>query len=243
VSPTTAVLGRGRAGGSFGAALRAADWEVVELPHDRAAELAPDEAELVLLCVPDSAVAEVARAMDPSDVRVVAHCAGALDLAPLAPHPRRASVHPLVALTDPQRGADALVGAWFAVAGDPLVEEVVAALGGSQVEVGDDDRVVYHAAAVVASNHLVALLGQVQRLAAEIGVPLDAYLDLARGTLDDVAAVGPAGALTGPVARQDWGTVAAHLAAIPASEQPAYLALAAAAARLVGATLPPELTG
>jgi predicted short-subunit dehydrogenase-like oxidoreductase (DUF2520 family) len=243
VSPTTAVVGRGRAGGSFTAALRAAGWSVVDLSHDRARELAPEEAELVLLCVPDAAVGEVARSMTPSDARVVAHCAGALGLVPLGRHPRRASVHPLVALTDPQRGAEALVGAWFATAGDPMVEQVVDALAGSRVGVDDDDRVVYHAAAVVASNHLVALLGQVQRLAAEIGVPLEAYLELARGTLDNVAAVGPAEALTGPVARHDWGTIAAHLAAIPASERPAYLAMAAAAAHLVGATLPPDLTG
>jgi predicted short-subunit dehydrogenase-like oxidoreductase (DUF2520 family) len=241
VSFTTVVVGRGRAGGSFAGALRGVGWEVSLVPHTEAGGLGHSEAELVLLCVPDSAVAEVSRQIPPSPRRVVAHCAGALGLAPLAPHPRRGSVHPLVALTDPERGAEALLGAWFAVAGDPSVADVVVALGGSQVEVGDEHRVAYHAAAVVASNHLVALMGQVQRLAEPIGVPLDAYLQLARGALDGVAEVGPHAALTGPVARGDWHTVLAHLATIPESERPAYRAMAAAAARLVGAALPPEL--
>jgi predicted short-subunit dehydrogenase-like oxidoreductase (DUF2520 family) len=242
VSPTTIVVGRGRAGGSFALALRAVGWQVTEISHEEVSRIDDSEAELVLLCVPDAAVADTATRVPSSEARVVAHCAGALGLSVLEPHPRRASVHPLVALADPERGAEAIRGAWFATAGDPLVEQVVSALGGSRIEVGDDDRILYHAAAVVASNHLVALLGQVQRLAAGIGVPLEAYLQLARGALEDVAAVGPARALTGPVSRGDWHTVAAHLAAIPASERPAYEAMADAAARLAGAARSTDTT-
>ena len=65
-------------------------------------------------------------------------------------------------------------------------------------------------------------------------MPPEAYLDLARATLDNVADLGAAAALTGPVARGDWATVRRHLDAIPAGERPAYRALAASAARLVG---------
>ena len=75
-------------------------------------------------------------------------------------------------------------------------------------------------------------------LRTSVGVPLDAYLDLARGSLANVADMGPAAALTGPVARGDWETVAAHLAALPAEERPAYEALARSAARLSGRELP-----
>jgi predicted short-subunit dehydrogenase-like oxidoreductase (DUF2520 family) len=78
----------------------------------------------------------------------------------------------------------------------------------------------------------VALMGQVERVAASIGAPLDAYLDLARGSLADVADLGPAAALTGPVRRGDSATVARHLAALPAEERAAYEAMAAEAARL-----------
>jgi predicted short-subunit dehydrogenase-like oxidoreductase (DUF2520 family) len=120
------------------------------------------------------------------------------------------------------------------VAGDPIAHEVVAALDGEAVEVDDADRAAHHAAAVIASNHLVALMGQVERVAAAAGVPLAAYLDLAAAALANVTELGPAAALTGPVARGDAATVARHLAALPADERPAYVAMAAAAARLAG---------
>ena len=73
---------------------------------------------------------------------------------------------------------------------------------------------------------------QVERVADGIGVPLAAYLDLARVSLDDVAALGPAAALTGPVRRGDRATVAAHLAALAPEERAAYEALSQEAARL-----------
>ena len=226
------IIGPGRAGASLAEALRRAGWSV-DGPLGRQDDLggAAGGTPLVLLAVPDGAVAEVAAAIRPG-AAVVAHLAGSLGLDVLTGHERVASVHPLVALPDAERGAARLRGAWFATAGDPLVDDVVAALEGRSVAVADAHRVAYHAAAVVASNHLVALLGQVERIAAAIDVPLDAYLDLARGALDDVASVGPAAALTGPVSRGDWGTVSRHVEALPASERPTYVVLADAARRL-----------
>jgi len=165
---------------------------------------------------------------------VVAHLAGALGLDVLDGHERAAALHPLVSLPDADIGAERLAGgAWFAVAGDPLVRQVVDDLGGHAFAVADLDRTRYHAAAVIASNHLVALLGQVERVAPE-GVPLEAFLGLARGTIDNVAALGAAAALTGPVARGDWATVERHLAALPEDERPAYEAMVAEARRLIG---------
>ena len=227
------IIGPGRAGGALAQALAGAGWRVdgpLGRDHDHAD--AASGTRLLLLAVPDGAVADVARAVAPGDA-VVAHVAGSLGLDVLAPHTRVASVHPLVSLVDADLGARRLTGAWFATAGDPIAVEVVEALGGRSVEVADADRATYHAAAAVAANHLVALLGQVDRLARSIGVPLEAYLDLARGALDNVAEVGPAAALTGPVARGDRVTVARHLAAIPQDERPAYALLAEAAQRLV----------
>jgi predicted short-subunit dehydrogenase-like oxidoreductase (DUF2520 family) len=232
VSPRVRVVGAGRAGGSFRAALANAGWTVDVWPRDAPPTEAAAGVDLLLVCVPDAAVAAVAGAVDPVADTVVAHCAGSLGLDVLAGHQRVGSVHPLVALPSPELGAARLVGAWFGVAGDAMVLDVVRALDGRAVEVPDADRALYHAAAVVASNHLVALLGQVERIAAGAGVPLAAYLDLVRGTVDNVAALGPAGALTGPVARGDWDTVARHLDALPADERPAYEALADEAARL-----------
>ena len=227
------IIGSGRAGGALAAALSAAGWRVDgPLGRDHDPRTATTGARLVLLAVPDGTVADVARSLAPGDA-AVARVAGSLGLDVLAPHERVASVHPLVSLPDADIGARRLAGAWFAVAGDPLASEVVAALGGRAVAVADEDRTTYHAAAAVAANHLVALLGQVERLAHRVGVPLEAYLDLARGALDNVAEVGPAAALTGPVARGDRATVARHLAAIPPEERAAYAMLADAAQRLV----------
>lgn len=226
------IIGAGRAGGSLARALTSAGW-TVDGPVGRDAPIAgaAHGTRFLVLAVPDGDVELVAEAVDPGDA-VVVHLAGALGLAPLDAHARHGSVHPLVALPDPARGAERLTGAWFATAGDPAVADIVAALDGRAVQVADADRVRYHAAAAMAANHLVALLGQVERIAASIDVPLEAYLDLARGALDDVAALGPAAALTGPVARGDWQTVSDHLAAIPDEERPAYALLAEAARQL-----------
>lgn len=229
------VVGRGRAGGSFFSALASVRWPVSLVATSDALEggLDPD-AELVLLCVPDDAVAGLAAALPVSDARVVAHCAGSLTLDALAPHRRRASVHPLVSLPDPVLGGVRLAGhAVFAVAGEPIARGLVSALDGTAIEVADDRRAVYHAAACVASNHLVGLLGQVERLAASAGVPFDAYLGLVEGTVGNVARLGPRGALTGPAARNDVTTLDRHRAAIDPSELEAYDALVGLCRRLV----------
>lgn len=228
-------MGAGRAGGALGLALGRAGWTVEPaLGRDDDLRAAARDVDLLVLAVPDPVIAEVADHVEPDGTTVVAHLAGSLGLDVLAGHPRPAALHPLVALPDAETGAARLAdGAWFAVAGDPIVEQVVADLGGHAFTVADEDRTRYHAAAVIASNHLVALLGQVERVAPP-GVPLQAFLALARGTVDNVAALGPAAALTGPVARGDWATVERHLAALPEDERPAYEAMVALARRLVG---------
>ncbi len=206
---------------------------MVELVAGHGAHLAwlAAGSDLVLLCVPDGAIAEVATAIEPGDA-VVAHVAGSLGLDVLAPHVKRASIHPLATLPDPALGAQRLRGATFAVAGDPVVVELVAALGGSAIRVDDEHRAAYHAAACIASNHLVALMGQVERVAATTGVPLDAYLDLVRQSVDSVDALGPAAALTGPAARGDDATIERHRAALDPSELPAYDAMVEQCRRL-----------
>lgn len=188
--------------------------------------------ELLVLATPDAAIREVARAVEPDETTVLAHLSGSLGLDVLAPHPRRGVLHPLVALPNPDRGSQRLVGAWFAVTGDPLVRQVAEALYGRAFTVADEDRAAYHAAACIASNHLVALLGQVERISQACGVPFQAYLDLAWATVENVADLGPAAALTGPVARGDEATVRRHLRALPKAERRAYRALADAAKML-----------
>jgi len=232
--PPVRVVGGGRAGSSLALALRGVGWPVEVIGRDGDVVGAAHGVDLLVLAVPDGAIASVARTVSPVASTVVAHLAGSLGLDVLAPHARTAALHPLVALPNTDVGAARLAaGAWFALAGDPIVARVVDALGGSSFTVADDDRAAYHAAAVIASNHLVALLDQVAAVAPR-GVPFDAYLDLVRATVDNVSELGPVDALTGPAARGDDATIERHLAALAPEERALYELLAARCARMAG---------
>ena len=240
--PTLRVVGAGRAGRSLEEALRRVGWRVLAtLHHGDAVTAAASGCDLLVLAVPDAAVRAVADRVAPVPSTVVAHLAGSLGPDVLGAHPRRAAIHPMVALPDPVTGADGLAGAWFAIAGDALAGEVAAALGGRSFPVAEEDRGAHHAACAMAANHVTALLGVVERVVGAAGLPLAPYVELAGGAVAAVADRGPAAALTGPVARGDWATVGAHLGALAEADRPAYLALAAEAARLAGRTLPAGL--
>ena len=175
------LVGPGRAGRSLAAALADVGYEVVGL-LGRGDDVtgAARGVDALVIATPDSVVPEVAAAVEPDPGAAVLHLSGALDLHALAPHPRRASLHPLIPLPDPEAGALRLrSGITFAVAGDPIAAELARMLGGRSVTVPDERRAVYHATACVAANHLVALLGQVERLAALSGMDLDDFLPLA----------------------------------------------------------------
>jgi predicted short-subunit dehydrogenase-like oxidoreductase (DUF2520 family) len=195
-------------------------------------------ASLVVIATPDALLEDVAGAIAPGlePGALVVHCAGARGVDALAPIARTrpdvalGALHPLqtFAATDPAR----LVGAWAAVAGPPEVAELALALGLRPFVVADEQRAAYHAAAVVASNHVVALLGQVARLADTAGVPVDAFWPLVHATVANVEGRGAVAALTGPVARGDLATVAAHLDAIGPAERDAYVVMARTALAL-----------
>ena len=121
------------------------------------------------------------------------------------------------------------------MAGDPAVAEIARSLGLRPFELADSDRGRYHAAAVVASNHLVALLGQVERLAATCSVPFEAFGPArARVGAERVRARAGRPRSTGPIARGDLTTVEQHLRDLDPAERDAYRALAREAARLTG---------
>ncbi|MEP1123377.1 MAG: Rossmann-like and DUF2520 domain-containing protein [Ilumatobacter sp.] len=243
MSRSCVVVGSGRAGGSFHAALSEVGWRSVLVA--RAGDVQVDgDPDLVLLAVPDSVIAAVAHALPATDA-VVAHVSGACGLDVLAPHRRVGSIHPLMSLPDALVGGRRLLDACtFAVDGDPLMAEVVGDLGGRAIQVPAASRALYHATASIAANHLTALCAQVESLAAEVGVPVDAYWTLMRTTLDNIVDVGPAAALTGPAARADWDTVRAHLDALPTDDdRRLYSVLCERAARLAGHEVPGDVTG
>ncbi len=222
------------------AALRAAGGYSVMDAYGRADSPVDAAAgvDVLVIATPDAAVAEVAAQVLPHPDALVIHLSGSLGLDVLAPHPRRASLHPLVPLPTPEIGAERLrSGVTFAVAGDPAVRAMAEALGGEVVEVADELRASYHTAATVAANHLVALLGQVERIAATAGLPLRAFSGLIRAAAEDGLALGPGPALTGPAMRGDWATLDRHrsvLGSMPGgrTELAAYDAMVGLARRL-----------
>ncbi|MCL4313187.1 MAG: DUF2520 domain-containing protein [Actinobacteria bacterium] len=227
MAATVRLVGAGRAGSSLAAALSQVGWEVEPILR-RGDDLrkAADGVDVVFIATDDLSIPTVAAEIEPVPSTVVAHLSGALGLDVLLPHLRRASMHPLVPLPDPTTGAARLLsGAPFAVSGDEFIALVVNSLGGRIVEVAEDHRVLYHAAACIAANHLVALLGQVERVAKLAGLQLEDFLDLSRMAIEDVARLGPAAALTGPAARKDWATINKHREALPPSELLSYNAL------------------
>jgi predicted short-subunit dehydrogenase-like oxidoreductase (DUF2520 family) len=193
------VIGRGRVGGAVSARL-----DERGLLGDQA------DCDLVLLCVPDAAIAGVARTIPAGPW--VAHVSGATPLASLAPHTARFSVHPLQTFTR-ARGAEQLDGAWAAVTADTAAARAAGyaladTLGLSPFDLADDRRVLYHAGAVIASNYLVTLHRAAVRALAAAGAPAEALVPLMRRTIDNGFD------LTGPIARGDRAIVEAHLAAL-----------------------------
>ena len=239
-SRSVRVVGPGRAGGALSLALTQVGWTVLDpVYHGEPLADAATDVDLLIIATPDAAIAEVASAIIPRATAVVAHLSGAQGLGVLEPHLHRAALHPLTSMPTVELGAQRLRnGAWFAVDGNTDVarvcsESVATGLGGRSFRVDDDNRAAYHAAAAIASNHVVALLGSVDRISSSVGVPLEAYLELVRASIDNIEDLGVADALTGPVARGDWDTVARHRNAIDPSELALYDALVEAARRVV----------
>jgi predicted short-subunit dehydrogenase-like oxidoreductase (DUF2520 family) len=216
VIATVRVIGAGRVGSAISARLR-----------ERGIELREDGAELVLLCVPDSAIAGVAAALEPGPW--VAHVSGATPLSALSPHGRRFGLHPLQTFTR-ARGPEQLDGAYAAITGESPEAHALGfwlarTLGLEPFALDDEARPLYHAGAAIASNYLVTLYRAAERLFQEAGAPPEALVPLMRRTIENGFE------LTGPIERGDWDTVEAHRRAIRAADpglEPLYDVLAEA---------------
>jgi predicted short-subunit dehydrogenase-like oxidoreductase (DUF2520 family) len=230
--------------------------------------LARTSAEVLLLCIADPELPAVARdlaaqlrpALPLHDLRVVLHSSGSLSAEALAPLRELGlavgSLHPLLAFTEVDEAARALSGATFGIEGDAAARQAAAAwaraLGGEACEVPSSLKPLYHAAAVMAANYAVALLDGALELATRAGLSRQAARaalgHLAEGALQGAVQHDTPAALTGPIARGDLATVAAHLEVIEA-QAPALLELyaqlgqrAALVARARGGPAPAGLT-
>jgi predicted short-subunit dehydrogenase-like oxidoreductase (DUF2520 family) len=213
------VIGAGRVGSAIAARLVERGIEPRE------------DADVCLLCVPDAAIADVARGLTPGHGRWVGHTSGATPLSALDPHERRFGVHPLQSFTR-ARGAEQLDGAYAAITAETeeaheVGFELARLLGLQPFALAEADRALYHAGAAIASNYLVTLHRAAAEIFEDAGAPVAGLRPLMQGVIDSGFE------LTGPIARGDWATVDRHLAAIRNRRpklEPLYRVLAEATA-------------
>ncbi|MEU4402157.1 Rossmann-like and DUF2520 domain-containing protein [Micromonospora orduensis] len=257
---TVGIVGAGRVGAVLGAALAAAGHHVVavtgesgasrarlalllpEVPRQPAVAVAHAAADLLLIAVPDDALAGVVAdlaergALHPG--QVVAHTSGAHGLGVLAPVTAAGALplalHPAMTFTGTPDDLARLDGISYGVTAPaelrPLAARLVTDLGGVPEWVAEADRPLYHAALAHGANHLVTLVNEASDRLRDAGVgrPEKVLAPLLRAALENALRLGD-DALTGPVSRGDAGTVRRHLARLTATAPesvPAYLALA-----------------
>lgn len=186
-----------------------------------------DKAEVIFIATPDRAIAEVAGLLAESGLvrkdQVFFHLSGALSAAVLSPLKElgalTASMHPLQSFARTEQAVSQLRGVYYAVQGEPEAVNVafnlIEDLGGSPYLIKDEDKALYHLAACTASNYVVSLLhcsvSLLKRLGMDSDQALKALFPLVKGTINNIEALGPVKALTGPVARGDTGTLKRHL--------------------------------
>lgn len=239
--PYIGIVGAGAVGTALGLALSRAGWPVVAVAsrdaarRDRFRSLVPgvrafaeatallDEVELVILCVPDDAVAAVAGSLHLYSGQALIHTSGLLGPevleSAMAAGTQVGAFHPLVAFAEAERAVAALRGATIAVEGDDqltaLLAEMAEAIGGVAVRLPRGSKPAYHAAAVLAAGGFVALLDAIAELGRVAGLDeagaLAVYGPLVEGTLANARALGIRAALTGPITRGDVGTLTVHL--------------------------------
>ena len=225
-----AIIGRGRLGQCLATAL-AGLGEAVVLAAGRdgaAASAATSAADLVLLTVPDDAIAALAEALPWRRGQAVVHCSGATELTALSAAARAGAqvggFHPLQIFSDPTLAVHLLPGSSVAIEAEPPLSDelqrLARLLGMMPLALPPGSRAAYHAAASFSASFLLSMLDESVRIWAAVGLPeeeaLVALLPLARGTLAAAAARGLPGALAGPISRGDAGVVAAHLQALAA---------------------------
>jgi predicted short-subunit dehydrogenase-like oxidoreductase (DUF2520 family) len=192
------------------------------------------ETDLVLITTPDDAIQETAQRLSGlwsgRTRSTVLHTSGALSSEALAPLAEKGfqtgSIHPLVSVSEPVSGAAALRGAFFCIEGTGkakrLAEAIVHDLAGHSFTIKPESKALYHAAAVMASPHLTALVDlAVEMLSAcrlSKARAQKVFMPLLESTVNNLKTSNPQQALTGTFARGDVATVRRHLDALSGTE-------------------------
>ena len=239
------VVGAGRAGTAVAVLLQRAGHTIVAVSgrgptRDRAARFLPGaavldpaevarRAELVVIALPDDLIGPFVADMAGDGAfrggQWIAHLSGATPLEALGPTRSQGAgplgIHPLQTFPDPAAGIARIPGSVIALAADDeagffVAERLADDLMGVAFRLADEHRALYHAAAVFASNYVVAATAVAEQLLAAAGVPDPAAAmgPLQRATVENVASLGPAAALTGPAVRGDAGTIERNLEAL-----------------------------
>ncbi|HMF77589.1 MAG TPA: Rossmann-like and DUF2520 domain-containing protein [Bryobacteraceae bacterium] len=224
-------------------AQRAAD-DIGENTHALTYEDVSGEISRVLIAVPDDVITAVAtRLAARANCNVALHTSGNFGpevLYPLSIHGTECgAIHPLQTLTGSARDLSALRGAGFAVSGDQeavaWAESIAQAAGGESFKIPPEFRAFYHAAAVMASNYVTAMVDVSELLLGQAGIASETARrilhPLLRTAVENTIQYGPVAALTGPIARGDVRTVASHLNALSSLPESVQLLYRAAGLR------------
>ncbi len=247
------IIGAGRVGQTLGRLARQAGYDIGEVvcrshrsaraavsfisagnPQSaRRAQLSPSD--IILIATPDDHIKDAVKLIEASAKNfrraVVLHVSGAVSSEILSPLVRlgfhTGSCHPLQTFESPQSAVAKIQSSYFCIEGSPraalAARRLVEQIGASYFEIATAMKSLYHAAAVMASGGVTALVSISIEMLSRCGLSDDeaarVLLPLVEGTIANVRAVGPARALTGPVRRGDAGTVERNMKALNETEQ------------------------
>src|SRR3979490_61553 len=264
-----AIIGAGRVGRALGRRLREAGWKIgavvtrSEVSARRAVRFIGAgkscagmtrqvlASQVILIATPDDEIAVVARELarigeEELRGRVIRHTSGAMDSGVLDSARRKGatvgSMHPLQSFSGV--AVPSLEGRVFAIEGETqavrVARRMARALGGSPVRIAANKKLLYHAAAAMASGHVLAMEEAATQLLVSLGMKrseaVRALLPLTRQVLENFESLGPRAAWTGPLSRGDYRVVRAHLDALQESPEEfaqAYDVLSHLAARVL----------
>jgi len=244
---TVAIVGAGKVGSVLAKAFHSHGYELVGIASrtfasatklaeafkvpagTKAADITQD-AQIVMIATPDryiySVVQEIAQDGGFRPGQLVLHTSGASSVDTLSPASTAGAftggLHPLQSFAEGEKNLEKMMGSYFALSGqEEAIEQgkqIVEKFGGHSFIISDKDKPLYHAAACIASNYVVALLHWAAHIYGQFGLSSQqatmALLPLVQGTLDNIERSGTRDALTGPISRGDGITIANHLKAL-----------------------------